>query len=64
LENWQDYLVLEWLEIVLASKKTKKEKWFNNAIRKFTLKFIEHSNKLSKVEYEDMKTNLKKLIDE
>jgi len=63
LEDWQEYLVSQWLEIVLSAQKNKKEKWFNRAIRKFTLKFIEHSNNLSKEEYRQIELNLKKMID-
>ncbi|MBN2824707.1 MAG: hypothetical protein JXQ76_05245 [Campylobacterales bacterium] len=62
LNDWQDYLASQWIEIVLTSKKNQKEKWFNNAIRKFTLKFIQYSNQLSKEEYERLERNLKKMI--
>ncbi len=38
------------------------EKWFNNAIRKFGLKFLEYSEELTKIEKESLKKTLTKLI--
>jgi len=58
LEDWQDYLATQWLEIVLSCDETKNEKWFNHAIRKFTLKFMEHYEKLSNEEYQQLKRKL------
>ena len=58
LEDWQDYLATQWLEIVLSCDETKNEKWFNHAIRKFTLKFMEHYEKLSNEEYQQLKMKL------
>ena len=62
LNDWQDYLASEWLEIIKSDESRKSEKWFNNAIRKFSLKFLEYSEKLTKSEKENLKNNLTKLI--
>jgi hypothetical protein len=62
LTDWQDYLASEWLEIIKSEQVTNKEKWFNNAIRKFALKFIKFSETLTESEKENLKKNLKKLI--
>lgn len=62
LKDWQDYLAAEWLEIVQATTVKPSEKWFNNAIRKFTLKFLEHSESLTKKEISSLKEQLRKLI--
>lgn len=63
LEDWQDYLATEWLEIILKKEKRKTEKWFNNAIRKFAVKLIEHYDKIDSKEKDKLIENLKKLID-
>ncbi len=63
LEDWQDYLATEWLEIILKKEKRKTEKWFNNAIRKFAVKLIEHYDKIDSKERDNLIENLKKLID-
>lgn len=55
LKDWQDFLADEWLEIVKADTTKKTEKWFNNAIRKFALKFLNYTEELD----EDAKTALK-----
>ncbi|AIG29687.1 hypothetical protein IA01_04025 [Flavobacterium psychrophilum] len=62
LTDWQDYLASEWLEIIKSEESRNNEKWFNNAIRKFALKFLEYSEKLTKSEKEKLKNNLTKLI--
>ncbi len=63
LTDWQDYLASEWLEIVKSEKSRNGEKWFNNAIRKFALKFLEYSKNLTEIEKENLKINLTKLIE-
>lgn len=63
LEDWQDYLANEWLETILKTEKKKTEKWFNNAIRKFAVKLIEHYDKLNLKEKLKLVDNIKKLID-
>lgn len=62
LTDWQDYLASEWLEIIKSEKSKNKEKWFNNTIRKFALKFLEYSHALTEKEKENLKINLTKLI--
>ncbi|WP_435355381.1 hypothetical protein [Emticicia sp. SJ17W-69] len=62
LTDWQDYLASEWLEIIKSEQGRNNEKWFNNAIRKFALKFLEFSETLTESEKENLKTNLTKLI--
>lgn len=62
LTDWQDFLATEWLEIVKAEESRNNEKWFNNAIRKFALKFLDYSNTLNDSEKEKLKDNLMKLI--
>jgi len=62
LTDWQDYLASEWLEIIKSEQGRNNEKWFNNAIRKFALKFLEFSETLTESEKKNLKTNLTKLI--
>lgn len=62
LTDWQDYLASEWLEIIKSEESKNNEKWFNNAIRKFALKFLEYSETLTKGEKEKLKSSLIKLI--
>jgi hypothetical protein len=62
LTDWQDYLATEWLEIILSLEKRNSEKWFNNAIRKFALKLLEHNVNLTEEEKENLIFNLKTLI--
>lgn len=62
LIDWQDYLASEWLEIIKSKEVKNNEKWFNNAIRKFALKFLEYSENLSSLERENLKKNLTNLI--
>lgn len=63
LDDWQDFLANEWLEIILKTERKKTEKWFNNAIRKFALKSLEHYDKIGEDERIKMMDNLRKLID-
>ena len=62
LTDWQDFLATEWLEIIKAEESRNNEKWFNNAIRKFALKYLEYTTSLTEKEREKLKSNLKKLI--
>jgi hypothetical protein len=62
LTDWQDYLASEWLEIIKSEESRNSEKWFNNAIRKFALKFLEYSETLTEGEKEKLKSSLTKLI--
>lgn len=62
LTDWQDYLVTEWLNIIKLDKAKKNEKWFNNALRKFAVKFLEYSENLTDSEKEKLKEKLNTLI--
>lgn len=62
LTNWQEYLASEWLEIVKCENITNNEKWFNNAIRIFVLKFLDFTENLSEIEKEKFKEQLSSLI--
>jgi len=62
LTDWQDFLASEWLEIIKSEESRNSEKWFNNAIRKFALKFLEYSEELTESEKENLKNTLTKLI--
>ena len=62
LKDWQDYLANEWLEIVKANESKANEKWFNNAIRKFAIKFLEYTASMDEKEKEELRNNLDRLI--
>jgi len=62
LTDWQNYLASEWLEIIKANESRANEKWFNNAIRKFAVKFLEYSETLDDKEKNDLKIKLNSLI--
>ncbi|WP_375559734.1 hypothetical protein ACE193_18675 [Bernardetia sp. OM2101] len=62
LTDWQDYLASEWLEIISSDSSKKNEKWFNNALRKFSLKFLEYTENLTEEEKIKLKEKLKNLI--
>ncbi|WP_313387117.1 hypothetical protein [Chishuiella sp.] len=40
IEDWQEFLTNEWIEIIESKTIRNNEKWFNNAIRKFSLKLL------------------------
>ncbi|WP_187477904.1 hypothetical protein [Amniculibacterium sp. G2-70] len=62
LTDWQDFLATEWLEIIKSEESRNSEKWFNNAIRKFALKFLDYTDKLTESDKQNLKSNLTKLI--
>ncbi|WP_291726096.1 hypothetical protein [Bernardetia sp.] len=62
LTDWQDYLAAEWLEIIQSDSSKKNEKWFNNALRKFSLKFLEYIENLNEEEKNNLKIKLRNLI--
>jgi hypothetical protein len=62
LSDWQDFLATEWLEIIKCKESRSNEKWFNNAIRKFALKFLEYTETLTEKEKEKLKIVLIELI--
>jgi len=47
LQDWQDFLATEWLTIIKSEDAKNNEKWFNNTLRKFAIKFLEYTNDLS-----------------
>lgn len=62
LTDWQDFLATEWLEIIKSEESRNSEKWFNNAIRKFALKFLEYTDTLTESDKQQLKRNLTYLI--
>jgi hypothetical protein len=62
LTDWQDFLATEWLEIIKSEESRNSEKWFNNAIRKFALKFLDYTETLTESDKLKLKNNLTKLI--
>jgi hypothetical protein len=62
LTDWQDFLASEWLEIIQSQESRSSEKWFNNAIRKFALKFLDYTDTLTESDKLKLKNNLTKLI--
>ncbi|AFM04587.1 hypothetical protein Fleli_2208 [Bernardetia litoralis DSM 6794] len=62
LIDWQDYLASEWLEIIKSDFSKKNEKWFNNALRKFSIKFLEYTENLNEEEKNNLKLKLRNLI--
>lgn len=63
LADWQEFLADEWLTVIQSKTKLKNEKWFNNALRKFAIKFLDYSENLDAKSLKELKTQLKKLID-
>jgi len=63
LANWQEVLVEEWMNILQSKTKMKNEKWFNNALRKFAVKFLEYSENLDRKELKDLKSRLKQFTE-
>ncbi len=62
LTDWQDYLASEWLKIIQLDSSKKNEKWFNNTLRKFSLKFLEYTENLNEEEKNNLKSKLRNLI--
>lgn len=62
LEDWQNYLAERWLKIVMSDSLKAKEPWFNNAIRKFTIKLINHYDGLGSSEKIKFMEIIEKLI--
>jgi hypothetical protein len=61
LNSWQDFLTDEWLDIIKSENVNKNEKWFNNAIRLFAMKFLDYTETLDEKELNDLYERLKKL---
>lgn len=47
LQDWQNFLATEWLTIIKSEDVKNNEKWFNNTLRLFAIKFLEYTNDLS-----------------
>lgn len=62
LRNWHEYLANEWLEIIQAEEIKKNEKWFNNTLRIFALKYLDYVESLNEDELENLKKQLDLLI--
>ncbi len=63
LTDWQDFLAEEWMDIILAKKKGKTERWFNNALRKFAIRLLSHSSKLTEKELSKLIKSLKERLE-
>lgn len=62
LLDWQDYLASEWLEIIQQKSTKNNEKWFNNALRKYTLKLLEYTSSIDDEERRKLLETIKSLI--
>jgi hypothetical protein len=62
LQDWQDFLATEWLAIIKSEDAKNNEKWFNNTLRKFAIKFLEYTNDLSREEKKQLLDKLNALI--
>lgn len=61
LTDWQDYLTEEWMSVIKSSQAKKNEKWFNNALRKFAVKFLDYSENMTASERKELRTKLDKI---
>lgn len=61
LSDWQDHLTNEWMQVIQAESTLKGEKRFNRAIRKFTVKLLNFTDKLTLEEREMLKEKLKRM---
>lgn len=65
LSDWQDFLATEWMSIITSGDDLKNnEKWFNNTLRKFAIKFLEYSEDLTTIERDALLKRLTSLIKE
>ena len=62
LADWQNYLADRWIEVLKANTTKANEPWFNNAMRKFALKFIDFYDGLSPQEKTILKNKIQRLI--
>ena len=62
LDDWQDFLASEWLSIITSKEVKSNEKWFNNTLRKFAIKFLAYSKTLSQAEQQKLLEQLNALI--
>ncbi len=63
LKDWQDVLTEQWMEIILLDKSHKKEKWFNNSLRLFTIKLLKKYETLSEDKKMQLFQKLKSQLD-
>jgi hypothetical protein len=59
LEDWQDFLATNWMDILLKKTSKNNEPWFNNAIRKFSLKLLDYTKDINSEEFYE---RIKKMI--
>ncbi len=64
LSDWQESLAKRWIDVLKADRIKSNEAWFNNALRKFILKFIDFLDRLSPNDLSAFKAKLKRLISE
>jgi len=62
LQDWQDFLATEWLEIIKSEQVKNNEKWFNNTLRKFAIKFLEYTENIKPNEKLKLIAKLNSLI--
>jgi len=63
LSDWQGVLSKRWVDILINAKTTKaNEPWFNNALRKFILDFLDAYETLDDKDKMDLKDKIKSLI--
>ncbi len=64
LDDWQNYLADRWVEVLKANRIKANEPWFNNAMRKFALKFIDFYESLNPEEKANLKSRIERLTQE
>ncbi len=62
LEDWQDFLATEWLDVIVTEKVKNNGKWFNDALRKFAIKFLDYTETLDNDQRQKLKLKLNELI--
>jgi hypothetical protein len=62
LEDWQDYLASKWIEIINKNSTKNSEAWFNNAIRKYTLKVLDLTKNMTPKEIETLYLKIRNMI--
>ncbi len=63
IEDWQGVLAKRWKDILFTYRKSKREPWFNNALRKFVIKFLNDYDRMTDTEKEEYKNKVSSLID-
>ena len=62
LQDWQGFLATEWMAIITSNEAKNNEKWFNNTLRIFAIKFLEHTNNISIEEKAKLLAKLNELV--